>query len=54
VTKSIRPSTTDGVEAKLGSGAEVVELDHVRIQEHFRGRSKVNTVLISVGQLLGT
>jgi hypothetical protein len=44
---------SDGVEAQLASGVEVIELDHVRIQEHFRGRSKVNTVLFAVGQLLG-
>jgi hypothetical protein len=44
---------SDGVEAQLASGVEVIELDHVRIQEHFRGRSKVDTVLIPVGRLLG-
>src|ERR1700691_4259327 len=44
---------SDGVEAQLAGGVEVVELNRVRVQEHFRGRSKVNTVLIPVGQLLG-
>jgi len=43
----------DSVEAQLASGVEVIELDHVRVQEHFRGRSKVDTVLLPVGQLLG-
>jgi hypothetical protein len=53
VTKSIRPSTKPiALKPQLASGVEVIELDHLRVQEHFRGRSKVDTVLIPVGQLL--
>jgi len=35
---------SDDVKAHLASGAEVIELDHVRIQEHFCSRSKVDAV----------
>src|SRR5467141_983378 len=43
----------DSVEAQLASGVEVIELDHVRVQEHLRVRPKVDTMLLPVGQLLG-
>src|SRR5712671_2210174 len=32
----------DSVQAQLASVVEVIELDHVRVREHFRGRSKVD------------
>ena len=45
---------TDGAEARLATGIAIVELDHVWVQEHLRGRSKVDTVFLSVGAFLGT
>jgi hypothetical protein len=41
------------VEAHLAGGAEFVELDYIRVQEHLRGRSEVDAVLLPVGLLLG-
>jgi hypothetical protein len=43
----------DGVEAQLAVGVAVIELDHVRVQEHPGGGPKVEAVLLPVGLLLG-
>src|SRR5258708_598816 len=43
----------DSIEAQLVDRIEIVELDHMRVQEHLRGRSEVDTVLLPAGQLLG-
>src|SRR5260370_17130297 len=42
----------DSVEAQLASAVEVIELDHVRVQDHFGGLSKVATVLLPAAHLL--
>ena len=34
---------SDGVETQLARGIDVIELEHVRIQEHFRVRSKARS-----------
>src|ERR1700730_5233463 len=44
---------TNSVETQLASGIEVIELDHMRVQEHLRGRPEVDAVLLPVGLLLG-
>src|SRR5215216_7333567 len=44
---------TNCIEARLAGGTEIVELDHRRVQEHLRGRSELNAVLLPVGLLLG-
>jgi uncharacterized membrane protein YbaN (DUF454 family) len=44
---------TDSVEAQLASGIEIIKLDHIRVQEHFRGRAEVDTMLLPVGLFLG-
>jgi hypothetical protein len=40
---------TDSVKAQLTSGVEIVKLNHIGIQEHFRGRSEVDALLLPVG-----
>jgi|GEM_PF-4894322 len=40
---------TDSVEAQLATGVEIIKLDHMRIQEHFRGRSEVETAFLPIG-----
>src|SRR5947209_1873902 len=44
---------TDSVEAQLATGVEIIKLDHMRVQEHSRSRSEVDTVLLPVGLFLG-
>jgi len=44
---------TDSIEANLAGGMEIVKLDYVGVQEHLRGRSEVDAVLLPVGKLLG-
>src|ERR1700722_162153 len=43
---------TDCVEAQLAGGIAIVELDEIGIQEHLRGRSEVDAVLLPVRLLL--
>src|SRR5437588_6384522 len=43
----------DGVEARLSGGIEIVKLDQVRVQEHLRGCSEAEAVLLPIGSLLG-
>jgi hypothetical protein len=42
-----------GVEAQLVGGIEIVELHHERVQEHPRGGSEADTMLLPVGPFLG-
>src|ERR1700730_14735046 len=44
---------TDGIKAQLATVIEIIKLDHIRIQEHFRRRPEVDTVLLPVGLFLG-
>src|SRR3974390_3056617 len=43
---------TNGVEARLAVSIEIVKLDHKRVQEHFRRRSEVDTMLFPIGLFL--
>ena len=43
---------TDSVETQFTTGVEIIILDHIRVQEHFRSRSKVDTVFLSIGLFL--
>src|ERR1700730_1963823 len=43
----------DRIETQLVGRIEIVELDHIGIQEHLRGRSKVDAMLPPVGLFLG-
>src|SRR5260221_12051719 len=43
----------NGVEAQLVISVAIVELDHMRVQEHLGGRPEVEAVLLPVGFLLG-
>src|SRR5947209_1690452 len=40
------------IETHLVGGIQIVELDYMRVQEHPRGRSKVDAVLFPVGEFL--
>src|SRR5260370_20133207 len=44
---------TDSIETHLASRTEVIELDHIRVQEHPRRSSEVDAVLLPVGLFLG-
>jgi len=39
----------DSMEAQFVGRTEIVELDHMRVQEHLRGGSEVDTMLRPVG-----
>ncbi len=52
-TKSIRPSTRPIALKRSSPDAEIVELDHIRVEEDLRRRSEVDAVLLSIGFLLG-
>jgi len=43
----------DGVEPPFARSTMIVEFDHIRVQEYFRGGSEVDAVLFSVGSFLG-
>jgi len=43
----------DRVETQLVGCIEIIEFDHVRVQEDLRGRAEVDTMLLPVGLLLG-
>ncbi len=39
---------TNSIEAQLASGVEVIELNHIWVQEHFRRSSEVDAVFLPV------
>jgi hypothetical protein len=39
----------NSIAAQLVGDIEIIELDHIRVQEHLRGRSEVDTMLLLVG-----
>jgi hypothetical protein len=39
----------NGVETKFAGAADIVELDHIRVQEHFRRGSEADPMLLPVG-----
>src|SRR5208282_468978 len=44
---------TNSIETRLASGVEIIELNHIRVQEHFRRNSEVDAVFLPVGLFLG-
>src|SRR5271166_3641690 len=42
----------DRVETQLAGRVDVIELDHIGVEEHFRGRPEVDAMLLAVGLLL--
>src|SRR5208282_6838241 len=44
---------TNSIETRLASGVEIIELNHIWIQEDFRRSSEVDAVFLPVGLFLG-
>src|SRR4051812_47116166 len=44
---------TDGVEAQLAGGIQIIKLDHIGVQKYLRRRSEVDAMLLAVRLFLG-